>query len=95
MSVPSFFSFLQYAYTEQDALKTDKVNRSLSLVLSELSQQITSFNYFYENDLQAWCKKLPENITKSGPEFKRVHDLLKQFIVVSIYHHINTYYLEQ
>ncbi|KAH3818709.1 hypothetical protein DPMN_120432 [Dreissena polymorpha] len=65
-----------------DDTKVETVCRTISLVLSELSQLTTGFNYCYENEMKQWCNKSPPNLTQLGAAFKRVHRLLQQLIQV-------------
>ncbi|KAL4225877.1 HAUS augmin-like complex subunit 7 [Mactra antiquata] len=67
-----------YQPTEDSKLET--VCRTISLVLSELSQLVTGFTYCYENEMSHWCNKSPPKLTQLGPAFKRVHRLLQQFV---------------
>ncbi|XP_045166766.2 uncharacterized protein LOC123530121 isoform X2 [Mercenaria mercenaria] len=67
-----------YQPTEDSKLET--ICRTISLVLSELSQLVTGFTFCYENEMKHWCNKSPPNLTQLGPAFKRVHRLLQQFV---------------
>ncbi|KAL3853254.1 hypothetical protein ACJMK2_016809 [Sinanodonta woodiana] len=69
-----------FDYQEADESRTEKVCKTLSLVLSELSQLVTGFSYCYENEMSHWCNKMPPTLTQLGPAFKRVHNLLQQFV---------------
>ncbi|XP_067684101.1 HAUS augmin-like complex subunit 7 [Haliotis asinina] len=65
------------ASTENDQL--DTMSRTLTVVLSELSQLMVSFTYCYENEMRHWCNKTPPSLTGLGKAFKRVHTILHQF----------------
>ena len=73
----------QYPYPEHDAQSIAKVNRTLKLVLSELSQLIVSFSHCFDSEMKQWCHKVPPKLTQLGPAVKRVHTLLQQFSMVS------------
>ena len=60
-----------------------KINRTLKLVLSELSQLVLGFSYCFENEMRAWCNKRQPQLTDLGSAFKRVHNMLQQFTAVS------------
>jgi len=78
-----FVFVLQFDYQAKDSNKVDTACRTVSLVLSELSQLMTGFTYCYENEMRHWCNKSPPTLTQLGPAFKRVHRLLQQFVHVS------------
>ncbi|KAK2194237.1 hypothetical protein NP493_1g04033 [Ridgeia piscesae] len=63
----------------EDEQKAVMLKSKLRLVLSELSQLITSFSYCFENELVAWCNKPSPVLNDLGPAFKKVHILLQQF----------------
>lgn len=71
-----------YEYNPSEDTKQETVCRTISLVLSELSQLVTGFTYCYENEMRHWCNKSPPALTQLGPAFKRVHRLLQQFVQV-------------
>ena len=77
-----FSCIFQYRYQPTDSTNQETVCRTLSLVLSELSQLITGFTYSYENEMHHWCNKNPPALTQLGPTFKRVHRLLQQLLEV-------------
>lgn len=85
MVLNPFLYPVQYHYKPQDYTHQETVCRTLSLVLSELSQLITGFTYCYENEMHHWCNKNPPALTELGPTFKRVHRLLQQLVEVSVY----------
>ena len=78
-----FCALPQYEYPERDPQTEAKVQRTLKLVLSELSQLVVGFSYCFENEMRQWCNKTPPTLTELGPAFKRTHTLLQQFITVS------------
>lgn len=87
--------FFQHDYQPTEDSKLETICRTVSLVLSELSQLVTGFTYCYENEMSHWCNKSPPNLTQLGPAFKRVHKLLQQFIqVVSWTNHLAGIYVE-
>ena len=57
----------------------------LRLILSELSQLITTFSYCFENELVAWCNKPTPILNDFGPAFKKVYILLQQFTKVCLF----------
>ncbi|XP_060582550.1 HAUS augmin-like complex subunit 7 [Ruditapes philippinarum] len=69
-----------YDYQPTDDSKLETICKTISLVVSELSQLVTGFTYCYENEMKHWCNKSPPNLTQLGPAFKRVHRLLQQFV---------------
>ncbi|CAH1782612.1 unnamed protein product [Owenia fusiformis] len=68
-----------HAYPQDDPRTVSKVCQTLRIVLSELSQLVTSFSYCYENEMKQWCNKTPPNLSQLGPAFKRVHSMLQKF----------------
>ncbi|ELU00697.1 hypothetical protein CAPTEDRAFT_224194 [Capitella teleta] len=57
----------------------DKLQRTLQLVFSELSQLISGFSCSYDNDIQQWCNKTPPQLSQLGQSFKKVHALSQLF----------------
>ncbi|XP_046335158.2 uncharacterized protein LOC124117372 [Haliotis rufescens] len=70
----------QHRYqTSAENEQLDTMSRTLTVVLSELSQLTVSFTYCYENEMRHWCNKSPPSLTGLGKAFKRVHTILHQF----------------
>lgn len=76
---------LQFDYEEEEFSEKDRVSRTLQLVLTELTQLVTNFSYCYENEMCLWCNKSPPILSDLGTAFKRVHNLLQQFVSVGIF----------
>ena len=69
-----------HSFQETDESKMEMISKTMSLVLSELHQLVTSFSYCYENEMYHWCNKTAPDLSQLGPTFKRVHTLLQQFV---------------
>ncbi|KAI0222381.1 hypothetical protein LSAT2_026392 [Lamellibrachia satsuma] len=69
----------KYGNCAEDEQKAVMLKSKLRLVLTELSQLITSFSYCFENELVAWCNKPTPVLNDLGPAFKKVYILLQQF----------------
>ena len=68
-----------------DQQATAKINKSLKLVLCEMTQLVMGFAACFETELKQWCNKEPPKLGELGPAFKRVHGLLSQFTGVRYY----------
>ncbi|XP_061187859.1 HAUS augmin-like complex subunit 7 [Saccostrea echinata] len=69
-----------FMYESPDPSRGEIVSKTMSLVLSELSQLVTGFTYCYENEMSHWCNKSPPVLNELGPAFKRVYNLLQTFV---------------
>ncbi|ESO89865.1 hypothetical protein LOTGIDRAFT_234008 [Lottia gigantea] len=67
-------------YSENGSAIVSTTTRTLQVVLSELSQLVVSFTYCYENEMRLWCNKTPPVLTDLGLAFKRVYNVLEQFV---------------
>ena len=77
------FSIFQFKFqTEEENAQLDKSSRTLQIRLSDMSQLIVSFSYCFENEMRHWCNKTPPVLTDLGVAFKRVYNLLQQFVAV-------------
>lgn len=82
-----------FKYQKEGEPHMDKISRTMQLVLSELSQLVVGFSYSYESEMSHWCNKTPPSLTQLGPVFKRVHNLLQQFVnLLNSYRTIRTSY---
>lgn len=70
----------KFDYAEEESSEKDRVSRTMQLVLTELTQLVTNFSYCYENEMSLWCNKSPPILSELGTAFKRVHNLLQQFV---------------
>ncbi|XP_041350038.1 uncharacterized protein LOC121369187 [Gigantopelta aegis] len=68
--------------TEEENSQLDHSSRTLQIRLSDMSQLIVSFSYCYENEMRHWCNKTPPILTDLGVAFKRVYNLLQQFVAL-------------
>ena len=75
--------YFQHNFPESNVQNEAKVNQTMRLVLSELSQLVVGFSYCFENEMRPWCNKTAPQLTELGPAVKRVHSLLQQFTKVS------------
>ncbi|XP_065938725.1 HAUS augmin-like complex subunit 7 [Magallana gigas] len=69
-----------FTYETPDSSRGEIASKTMSLVLSELSQLVVGFTYCYENEMSHWCNKTPPILNELGPAFKRVYNLLQTFI---------------
>lgn len=74
---------MQFTYETPDSSRGEIASKTMSLVLSELSQLVVGFTYCYENEMSHWCNKTPPILNELGPAFKRVYNLLQTFIKVN------------
>lgn len=72
----------QFTYESLDPSRGEVVSKTMSLVLSELSQLVVGFTYCYENEMSHWCNKSPPILNELGPAFKRVYNSLQSFVKV-------------
>ncbi|XP_056001071.1 uncharacterized protein LOC125655001 isoform X1 [Ostrea edulis] len=70
----------QFTYESLDPSRGEVVSKTMSLVLSELSQLVVGFTYCYENEMSHWCNKSPPILNELGPAFKRVYNSLQSFV---------------
>ena len=77
---------IQHALPSESAdQRTDMLNQTMKLVLSDLDQLILSFSCCYDNEMTHWCAKTcAPQLTGAGVCFKRVHTMLQQFRLVNI-----------
>ncbi|XP_052081435.1 HAUS augmin-like complex subunit 7 [Mytilus californianus] len=72
----------KYEYEEEEISEKERVKKTLQLVLTELTHLVTNFSYLYENEMCLWCNKSPPFLSDLGTAFKRVHNLLQQFVAM-------------
>ncbi|XP_070559483.1 HAUS augmin-like complex subunit 7 [Ptychodera flava] len=68
-----------YAYPEYEEQLSERVCKTMQLVLSELAQLVTGFTFTFENEIRQWCNRAPPVLTDIGAAFKTVYTLLQKF----------------
>jgi hypothetical protein len=86
----AFTTVFQFTYEALDPSRGEVVSKTMSLVLSELSQLVVGFTYCYENEMSHWCNKSPPVLNELGPAFKRVYSLLQSFVKVGVSNLLDT-----
>jgi hypothetical protein len=75
--------FTQHDLPAYDAETVSRNNQRMRLLLSGLSQLMTSFACCYDNELRHWCQVTPPDTTQLAAHTRRVHSLLTHFSAVS------------
>ncbi|CAK8671813.1 HAUS augmin-like complex subunit 7 [Clavelina lepadiformis] len=73
----------EYSYKDfaaDETSKTDKLNRSLRVVLNDLCQLQTTFLQTHENFFQPYCDKTPVTFNKFGQTLHKVNCQLKSYL---------------
>ncbi|KAK3754475.1 hypothetical protein QZH41_018990, partial [Actinostola sp. cb2023] len=64
---------------DADPSTREKVNKTLNLALTTMSQVVTSFIHCYESEMKSWCYRSQPKLSELGPAFQRVYSLLEKY----------------